>query len=103
MKVKIQFTDIESGIDQIGGIKELLDFELSGLYEVDNRDLNWQLSGIFTDSLLIYVSIYNEWQEVITNCDNLSEGVKKQSDYPIHLLCRLKQNRKYERITPVHK
>lgn len=56
----------------------MLDFDLAELYEVENRALKQAAKrniDRFPNDFMFQLS-KNEWQELITNCDNLPEGVK---------------------------
>ena len=56
----------------------MLDFDLADLYEVENRALKQAVKrNIDRFSIdFMYQLTKVEWLEVITKCDNLSEGVK---------------------------
>lgn len=69
---------IQNKIFEIRGQRVILDFDLSKLYEVENRALKQAVKrnidrfpGDFMFSLT-----KSEWQEVITICDNLPETAK---------------------------
>jgi hypothetical protein len=57
----------------VRGEKVMLDFHLASLYEIETRALKQQvrrnIERFPDDFLLILTDL--EWQEVITNCDNL--------------------------------
>lgn len=56
----------------------MLDFDLAEMYEVENRALKQAVrrnSYRFPDDFMFQLT-KKEWQEVITNCDNLPEGIK---------------------------
>lgn len=56
----------------------MLDFNLAEMYEVENRALKQAVKRNierFPDDFMFQLS-KNEWGELITNCDNLPEGVK---------------------------
>ena len=56
----------------------MLDFDLSEMYEVENRSLKQSVKrniDRFPNDFMFQLT-KNEWQEVITNCDNLPQGVK---------------------------
>ena len=74
----MQLAHIETKIYEIRGLKVMLDFDLSELYEVENRSLKQAVKrnfDRFPDDFMFQLT-KNEWQEVITNCDNLPDGVK---------------------------
>ena len=56
----------------------MLDFDLAELYEVENRVLKQAVKRNLDrfPKDFMYQLTKAEWQEVITNCDNLPEGVK---------------------------
>ncbi len=73
MNELIRPKEIISQIYFIRGVKVMLDFHLASLYEVENRALKQQVSrnkSRFSDDFMFKLS-KNEWQELITNCDNL--------------------------------
>jgi len=56
----------------------MFDFDLAELYEVENRALKQAVkrnTDRFPDDFMFQLT-KSEWQELITNCDNLPEGVK---------------------------
>jgi hypothetical protein len=56
----------------------MLDFDLAEMYEVENRALKQAVKrnmDRFPSDFMFQLS-KKEWQEVITNCDNLPEGIK---------------------------
>lgn len=58
--------------------KVMFDFDLAELYEVENRALKQTVKrnlDRFPNDFMFQLSKV-EWQEVITICDNLPEGVK---------------------------
>jgi|GEM_PF-2196688 len=62
----------------------MLDFDLSELYEVENRALKQSVKrniDRFPNDFMFQLT-KNEWQKVITNCDNLPEGVKFSPSTP---------------------
>lgn len=65
--------EIISQIYFIRGKKVMLDFHLASLYEVETRSLKQQVNRNkerFPDDFMFRLS-KTEWQELITNCDNL--------------------------------
>jgi len=74
----MQLEKIQTKIYEIRGQKVMLDFDLSEMYEVENRALKQavkrNLDRFPNDFMFQLTKI--EWQEVITICDNLPEGVK---------------------------
>jgi len=74
----MQLQKIETKIYEVRGQKVMLDFDLAELYEVENRALKQAAKrniDRFPNDFMFQLS-KNEWQELITNCDNLPEGVK---------------------------
>jgi hypothetical protein len=69
---------IQTKIHEIRGLKVMLDFDLAEMYEVENRALKQavkrNLNRFPNDFMFPLTKI--EWQEVITNCDNLPDGAK---------------------------
>jgi len=74
----MQLEKIQTKIYEIRGQKVMLDFDLSEMYEVENRALKQavkrNLDRFPTDFMFQLTKI--EWQELITICDNLPEGIK---------------------------
>ena len=69
---------IETKIYEIRGLKVMLDFDLSQMYEVENRALKQAVKrnlDRFPKDFMFQLT-KSEWQEVITNCDKLPEGIK---------------------------
>jgi len=74
----MQLEKIQTKIYEIRGQKVMLDFDLAEMYEVENRVLKQSVKrnpDRFPDDFMFQLTKH-EWQEVITNCDNLPEGVK---------------------------
>ena len=74
----MQLQKIESKIYEVRGQKIMFDFDLSQLYEVENRALKQAVKrniDRFPNDFMFQLTKH-EWQELITNCDNLPEGVK---------------------------
>jgi hypothetical protein len=74
----MQFNTIQNRIYEVRGQKVMLDFDLAEMYEVENRALKQafkrNLDHFPND--FIFQRSKTEWQELITNCDKLHEGVK---------------------------
>ena len=69
---------IQSKIFEIRGQKVILDYDLAALYEVETRVLKQAVRrniDRFPEDFMFQVP-KKEWQELITICDNLPEGVK---------------------------
>lgn len=69
---------IKRRIYSIRSQQVILDFDLAELYEVENRALKQAVrrnSDRFPDDFMFQLT-KGEWQELITICDNLPEGVK---------------------------
>ena len=75
---------LQNKIHEIRGQKVILDFDLSSLYEVENRALKQSVRRNifrFPEDFMFQLS-KNEWSEVITNCDNLPENLKYSPQTP---------------------
>lgn len=75
---------LQNKIHEIRGQKVILDFDLSSLYEVENRALKQSVRRNifrFPEDFMFQLS-KNEWSEVITNCDNLPENLKFSPQTP---------------------
>ena len=82
---------IESKIYELRGQKIMFDFDLAEMYEVENRALKQAVKrnlDRFPNDFMFQLN-KNEWQVVITNCDNLPEGVKYSPALPLHSLNRV--------------
>ncbi|MBS1591243.1 MAG: ORF6N domain-containing protein [Bacteroidetes bacterium] len=69
---------IQNRIYEIRNQKIMLDFDLAEMYEVENRALKQAVkrnTDRFPNDFMFQLT-KKEWQELITNCDNLPEGVK---------------------------
>lgn len=69
---------IQKRIYELRGQKLMLDFDLAEMYEVENRALKQAVKrniDRFPDDFMFQLT-KTEWQELITNCDNLPETVK---------------------------
>jgi len=74
----MQLEKIQTKIYEIRGQKVMLDFDLSAMYEVENRVLKQAVKrnlDRFPDDFMFQLTKV-EWQELITICDKLPEGVK---------------------------
>lgn len=69
---------IGTKIYEIGGQKVMLDFDLAQMYEVENRALKQAVKRNIDrfPSDFMFQLTKTEWQKVITNCDNLPDGIK---------------------------
>ena len=64
---------IQNKIYEIRGIRVMLDFDLANLYDVETRVLKQAVKrniNRFPEDFMFELT-KNEWQEVITICDNL--------------------------------
>ena len=69
---------IQTKIYEVRGQKVMLDFDLSEMYEVENRALKQAVKrniDRFPGDFMFQLT-KAEWQEVITNCDKLPETLK---------------------------
>jgi hypothetical protein len=74
----------KSKIYEIRGVKVMLDYDLAFLYEVENRALKQAVRRNdyrFPDDFMFQLNKI-EWQEVITNCDNLPINLKFSPQAP---------------------
>ena len=74
----MQLQTIQSRIYEVRGQKVMLDFDLAELYDVENRALKQAVKrniDRFPADFMFQLT-KPEWQELITNCDKLPEGVK---------------------------
>lgn len=74
----MQLQIIQNKIFEIRGERVMLDFDLAELYQVENRALKQAVKrnqDRFPNDFM-FVLTKNEWQEVITICDNLPQTVK---------------------------
>jgi len=77
-QIDMQLQMIQSRIHEIREQKVMFDFDLAELYEVENRVLKQAVKrniDRFPSDFLFQLT-KPEWQELITICDNLPEGVK---------------------------
>jgi hypothetical protein len=75
---------IQRKIFEIRGCRVILDFHLAELYKVETRALKQAVRrnmDRFPDDFMFELT-KDEWQEVITNCDNLPETVKFSPSMP---------------------
>ena len=69
---------IQNKIYEIRGMRVMLDFDLANLYDVETRVLKQSVKrniNRFPEDFMFELT-KNEWQEVITICDNLPETIK---------------------------
>lgn len=74
----MQLQIIQNKIFDIRGQRVILDFDLAEMYEVENRALKQAVKrniNRFPEDFMFELT-KNEWQEVITICDNLPQTVK---------------------------
>ena len=74
----MQLQKIQTKIYEVRGQKVMMDFDLAEMYEVENRALKQAVKrniGRFPKDFMFTLTKL-EWQELITNCDNLPETVK---------------------------
>ena len=74
----MELKTIQSRIYEIREQKVMLDFDLAELYQVETRTLKQAVKRNLDQFLADFMFQLSkpEWQEVITNCDNLSENAK---------------------------
>jgi len=69
---------IQNKIYELRGLKVMLDFNLAELYDVETRALKQAVKRNierFPEDFMFQLS-KAEWKKLITNCDNLPEGIK---------------------------
>jgi hypothetical protein len=74
----MQLQTIQSRIYELRGQKIMLDFDLAEMYEVETRALKQAVKrnmDRFPEDFMFQLT-KKEWQEVITNCDNLPETIR---------------------------
>ena len=74
----MQLQLIQNKIYQVRGERVMLDFDLAEMYGVENRALKQAVRRNmerFPDDFMFQLS-KPEWQQLITNCDNLPENIK---------------------------
>ncbi|NDV70373.1 ORF6N domain-containing protein [Dysgonomonas sp. 25] len=69
---------VQNRIFEVRGCRVMLDFHLAELYQVENRTLKQAVRRNIErfPSDFMFELTRNEWQEVITVCDNLPEKIK---------------------------
>jgi hypothetical protein len=75
---------IQQKIFEVRGYRVILDFHLAELYKVETRALKQAVRrnmDRFPDDFMFELT-KEEWQEVITNCDNLPETAKYSPSLP---------------------
>ncbi len=74
----MQLQNIEGKIQDVRKQRVMPDFDLAEMYEVENRALKQAVKRNLDRFPLdfMFQLTKKEWQEVITNCDNLPEGIK---------------------------
>ncbi|MFB6317919.1 ORF6N domain-containing protein [Saccharicrinis sp. FJH54] len=74
----MQLQGIQRKIYEIRGHNVMLDFDLAKLYETENRKLKQAVKRNIErfPSDFMFQLTREEWKKLITNCDNLPEGVK---------------------------
>jgi hypothetical protein len=74
----MELLKIENKIYEVRGQKIMLDFDLAEMYEVETRALKQAVKRNLDrfPSDFMFQLTKTEWHELITNCDNLPEGVK---------------------------
>ena len=76
----------QNKIYELRGVKVMLDFDLALLYEVETRSLKQSVRRNeyrFPDDFMFQLT-KPEWQELITNCDNLPESIKYSPQTLLH-------------------
>ncbi|MGY3052393.1 hypothetical protein ACVWYG_000583 [Pedobacter sp. UYEF25] len=80
----MELQTLKSKIHEVRGLKLMLDFDLAELYETETRALKQAVNrniDRFPDDFMFQLS-KQEWQELITNCDNLPETAKFSPSRP---------------------
>lgn len=74
----MQLQVIQNKIYEIRGQRVMLDFNLAEMYEVETRALKQSVKRNLTrfPKDFMFQLTKAEWKELITNCDNLPEGVR---------------------------
>jgi len=74
----MELLKIENKIYEVRGQKIMLDFDLAMMYETETRILKQAVKRNITrfPKDFMFQLSKNEWQELITNCDNLPKKVK---------------------------
>lgn len=80
----MQLRKIQSIIYEIRGQKVMLDFDLARLYGTETRSLKQAVkrNRLRFPKDFMFTLTKKEWQEVITNCDNLGDAVKYSPALP---------------------
>jgi hypothetical protein len=74
----MQLQKIQTKIYEVRGQKVMMDFDLAEMYDVENRALKQAVKrniDRFPKDFMFSLT-KSEWQQLITNCDNLPETVK---------------------------
>lgn len=74
----MQLQVIQNKIYQVRGERVMLDFDLADMYGVETRTLKQAVRrnmDRFPEDFMFQLS-KPEWQQLITNCDNLPENIK---------------------------
>jgi phage regulator Rha-like protein len=74
----MEIEKIKNSILEIRGMKVILDFELAKMYQVETKRLKESVRRNirrFPNDFMFELT-KNEWNKVITNCDNLPENIK---------------------------
>ncbi|MEO8853517.1 MAG: ORF6N domain-containing protein [Ginsengibacter sp.] len=74
----MQLQKIQTKIYEVRGQKVMMDFDLAEMYQVENRALKQAVKRNIDrfPKDFMFTLTKPEWQELITNCDNLPETVK---------------------------
>jgi hypothetical protein len=80
----MQLKKIQSIIYEIRGQKVMLDFDLARLYGTETRSLKQAVkrNRLRFPKDFMFILTKKEWQEVITNCDNLDDSIKYSPSLP---------------------
>ena len=85
---------IQTKIYEIRGHKVMLDFDLAELYETETRILKQAVKrniDRFPEDFMFQLT-KKEWNEVITNCDDLPPNAKFASFNPFNLSNKMREN-----------
>ncbi|MBI3235537.1 MAG: ORF6N domain-containing protein [Bacteroidetes bacterium] len=77
--------NIQSRIHEVRNQRVMFDFDLAALYEVETRGLKQAVKrnlDRFPEDFMFQLT-KTEWQELITNCDNLPQSVKFSPALPL--------------------
>jgi hypothetical protein len=86
----MQLDLIQERIFTIRSERVMLDFHLADLYDVETRALKQAVRrniDRFPDDFMFQLT-KREWNDVITNCDNLPGTSNLRQPHPLHLLNR---------------